>query len=464
TETTERSYAENVLAIVLISTFTLTGILFSIRCMDGLILGAYDYTGISLVAGGHLYGQFLSSPYYQSANGSIFYLAHHFSPILAFYSPFYYLTSSHAIYGILLQITAAIGMYAAYRFARAGLLAACAIVFLPVIYQFTISFHYEIFVLWFFFLLLGGIRKKQWVQISLGLLLLLMVKEDMSVYLSLFAVYLITGKDRVERKIGAVILAVCAVSFVCVSILYMPRASGEVNSRFLTYWGVSSLSDFIFSLTPTRVAGAWIDSWPVIISFIAQTAFLPLLRPRLSLLVLVPIFTLHLLSSQPFFHTLSAYYMYTFTPFLLYGAFEGAKTFKHFRSAAIAGFCAAAAFTASTRKEVPMVVLPDPSAGPEIRALLSKMEPGRKLWTHAFLSAQAPVQNPVFPLLHPTAPDYILIDPDRSSPQGESPQDVEKALQIARRGCIVGRASGTVLYRVSQELTQETKEKPCTRD
>ncbi|HMZ38035.1 MAG TPA: hypothetical protein PLD60_15450, partial [Leptospiraceae bacterium] len=121
TETTERSYAENVLAIVLISTFTLTGILFSIRCMDGLILGAYDYTGISLVAGGHLYGQFLSSPYYQSANGSIFYLAHHFSPILAFYSPFYYLTSSHAIYGILLQITAAIGMYAAYRFARAGL-------------------------------------------------------------------------------------------------------------------------------------------------------------------------------------------------------------------------------------------------------------------------------------------------------------------------------------------------------
>ncbi len=370
-----------------------------------------------------------------------------------------------------MQITFALGLWAAFRISTLfglpdseRLLLICALTFMPIFYQFSICFHYEIMVLLFFLLFAAGLRIRSPLIAAAGWLLLILTKEDMGIFLSLFAVYLIT--DRTMRSYGIVILIASVCAFFLISRVYMPWASGEVHSRFLSYWGAASLKDLILSLTPQRVLNAWAE-WPIVVSILGQTAFLPLLRLRFSAIVLFPIFTIHLLSTHPFFHFLDVYYTYTVIPFLLFGILEATERLRKIprlaAAAPLALLVAAAAWTAAARKEVPMTVLPDPKPGREIRALLSQMKPGRVLWTHAFLSAQSPLANPVFPLLHKTPPDYILIEPGRTSAQGESAEDVKKALEIARKGCVVGTAQGATLYEMSQELTPAQREKPCTR-
>lgn len=436
-----------------------TGIWFSLWCYDGLVLGAYDYSGISSVlASWSQNAGLLTSPYYRSANGSEFYPAHHFSPVLILFVPLYFFVESHAFYGVLLQLIFAAGLLVWYRLARSmsalPLLMFSAMLFVPSLYRMGVSFHMEILVFVFAGLLFIGVRRKDTGLAGIALFALLLTKEDQGIYTALFGISLLFDRDR--RKIGAVIAGTSAAAFILISQVYLPHASGEPHSRFISYWGSASLGELILKTGPLDVVRAWEAGWRMPWAVLLSVGLFPLLRPALAVCVLFPIFTIHLMSLHPLFHEADAYYMYTYLPYLLYGALEGiekaaalaGKFFSPVRAAAFFGclFFAFAAYQARARKDIPAVVMPDRSPGIRLRAFLEILEPGRTVHTHAFLSAQVPLANRVYSLAHPAPPDYILLETGREASQDETPSDVEKMENLARTGRLLAESGGLRLY------------------
>jgi hypothetical protein len=445
---------EPAFAWLLVLAWLWTGLWFSAWCFDGLILGAYDYTGMSsVIASWHQNAGLLSSPYYTSANGSEFYLAHHFSPVLLFFVPLYAIASTHAFYGVLLQLCFAGGLLVCYRMARAfsplPLLVFSALLFMPSVYRLGVSFHFELLALPFAGLMLLGVKERNTRMTTAGFLLLLLLKEDQAVFAGLFGISLLFDRER--RKTGAVIALVSAAVFIFVTRFYLPQESGEEHSRFLSYWGAASLKELIFNTGPLQVWDAWQKGWEMPAALLLSAGLFPLLRPALALIVLFPIFTLHLLSSHPFFHGADAYYMYTYLPYLLYGALDGMNTARRlterfFTPARSAAFFACilfafAAYQARARKDVPFPVMPDRAAGIALREFLKQhLEPGKSVQTHAFLSAQVPLANRVYSPAHKRSPDYILFEPGRSAAQDETPTDLERMAESCPDWTACGRA------------------------
>lgn len=452
--------AQHTFARLIILAWLWTGLWFSAWCFDGLILGAYDYTGMSSVLASYFQNAgLLTSPYYTSANGSEFYPAHHFSPILALFVPLYAVASTHAFYGVLLQVGFAAGLLVWYRLARSftpvPLLVFSAILFMPSVYRLAVSFHFELLVFPFAGIMMLGVKNKDRRLIAAGLLLLLLLKEDQALFTGLFGISLLFDRER--RKTGAAIAAVSFLVFVFVTQFFLPRESGEAHSRFLSYWGAGSLQELVVNTSPARVLDAWQKGWEVPAALLLSAGLFPLLRPALSVFVLFPIFTLHLLSSHPFFHGADAYYMYTYLPYLLYGTLDGIQTAgrltqTHFTPKRSAAFFACilfafAAYQARARKDVPAPAMPDRAPGIALREFLKEnLKPGKAVHTHAFLSAQVPLSNRVYSLAHPRRPEVLLLDRSRAAAQDETPADVERMENLAKTGRLVAEHGTIRLY------------------
>lgn len=452
-------FSRPMLAKMIVAATLWTGIWLSLWSYDGLILGAYDYAGISSVLSSwHQNAGILSSPYYRSANGSEFYPAHHFSPVLVLFVPLYAFVESHAFYGVLLQLVFAAGLLVWYRLLRRisplPLVFLSAMLFVPPLYRMQVSFHYEILVLPFAGIMLLGVRRMDHALAAAGLLALLLTKEDQGIYTALFGLALLFDRER--RKMGAVIFAVSVAAFFLVSRVYLPQASGEEHSRFLSYWGASSLWDLLQKTGPLEVWESWKAGWQIPWTILLSVGLFPLLRPAIALCVLFPIFTIHLMSSHPHFHGADAYYMYTYLPYLLFAALEGIETASHLcakyfapvRAAAFFTclFFAFAAYQARARKDVPFTAMPDRSPGIKVRAFLQVLEPGKTVHTHAFLSPQVPLANRVYSLAHPLQPQYILLETGRAPSQDETAADLEKMENLARTGRLLAESGGLRLY------------------
>lgn len=455
------------IALGLVALHLASGLIFASICFDGLVLGVYDFAGISSMLASYAQeGKWLSSWYYTSANGSTFFLGHHFSPMLAVYSPFYFFTNTHLTYAWLLVGTLGVALLfywlLASTYPGSTLMYLSAFMTLPVYYLFSVSFHFEILFLPCAFLFFLGRRLNNALLTLFGLATLLMIKEDAALYLAFYAVYLIVSD---EKRAGITLLVVCTAWFLIATRFIMPGLSGETNSRFLTYWNASSLGELILNLArdPMQIARAWQTGYEAPLSLLASMAFLPLLKPRFAFCVLFPIFTIHVLSSQPFFRPIETYYMYTVLPYLALGTLEGAEVLigllgkwkPNWQRIVPILVLVAASWQAGLKKTIPQTSLPDGVNGRIARALLTRIEPGALLRTHAFLAAQAPVNVRTNNLKNPETADYLLLEPGRSSPQGESPEEVERAITIAQKsGKLIAREGPFLLYRMGSQADE----------
>lgn len=448
-------------ALAIVGAHIITGVIFAGRCFDGLVLGVYDFAGISSVLSSlSREGTWLSSWFYTSANGSTFFLGHHFSPMLAIYAPFYFFTNTHLMYAWLLLGTLAIALAIywslANTFQGSALIYLSAFMTLPVYYLFAVSFHFEILFLPCAFLFFLGRRLGNFMVTLAGLVTLLLVKEDAALYLSFYAIYLLASG---EKRNGAILLVICVSWFIVATRWIMPGFSGETNSRFLTYWNASSLPELVGNLLrdPSQIVRAWQTGYQAPLALMTSVAFFPLFKPRFALLVLFPIFTIHALSSQPFFRPIETYYMYTVLPYLALGTLEGSEVLISFlqkhapylkRAVPILLLCAAS-WQAALKTTIPQTNLPDGANGKLARALLAKIEPGSLVRTHAFIAAQVPVNVRVSDLKTLEPADYLFIEPGRNSPQGESADDVLRAIETAKKsGRLVSQEGPFSLYRM----------------
>lgn len=436
-----------------------TGILFSEWTFDGLVHGAYDYTGISSVIASHSRELgLLSSPYYRAANGSEFFLAHHFSPVLALFVPIPYFASTHAWYGIFLAAAFAGGLWLWYRLIRSVTPASptvfAGLLFVPALYRLGISFHFELLVIPFSALLFLGIRRSSNGLAAAGLLLLLALKEDLAVYCTLFGISLLFDPGR--RRAGLWIASVSAAVFLLAAQIVLPALSGEEHSRFLSYWQSGTMTELL--RTVPHGAERLLANWRLPYEALLACAFLPLFRPAIFFCVLLPVFTVHSLSNHPIFHTADSYYMYTYLPWLLFGLLEGlerggarlhwAPGRAHAFLACV--FLAFAAYQARAKKDMPWTAMPDRSQGRALREFLSReLVVGRTLHTHAFLSAQAPLDNPVRSLADRGPADYLLLEEGRPQAQDETEADLARMKAAAAGGILKASLGPYRLYSLS---------------
>ena len=441
---------------------------------DSLYFGVYDYSGISSVIGSFkIYGSFFSSPYYVSATGNQNFLAHHFSPTLILLVPFYTLINSHIWFGVFLAAGFAAFMLLYDKYLQinsfrglAGLLVMTALLFHQDIYIFSISAHFEIFTFPLAILLFIAMARDNTRLFWASLLLLFGIKEDISLYFTLFGIYLYASGDN--RRYGRYIALSGIFWFIVVTRIIMPAISGESESRFLSYWGMDSLPQLLlyWLKNPGIIINSLAHKQESFFRIFAPLLFIPLINPLFTILVILPLLFVHFVSDQLFHGTIQGYYPYTLYPFILYILpfnLKRAAAYLHNKWQVPALIIPAVllitgAWAASAKKEQPFVDY-DISASKNVRALIRLIPPGANVHTHSFFTTQLRLNNPVWLFSDfNNEYQYILIEPGRTTGQAESAIDVkniEKTALIA--GQLVNKAGSTRLYYIPPELRTKFK-------
>lgn len=199
------------MSVASIGIFGLYLFLFTVSVDRALLSADQDVTNVSTAIAKTTITDILPSPYV-AAGSSRSFLAHHFSPSLLLYVPFYKMAMilstdvNHNFYNIMLFVTLLAGfflwLYYAYR-SLPTLRWLLPVAMIPILHSFLLyrqilSFHFEVLSIPLMALLLLSLRlhgrediprRAVWLRQSWPLIAMLFagIKEDMGVYLGLFA-------------------------------------------------------------------------------------------------------------------------------------------------------------------------------------------------------------------------------------------------------------------------------------
>ena len=432
---------------------------------DSLYFGVYDFTGISSVVSGYLAGyNWLHSPFYVSPNGNIFFLAHHFSPALALFSPFYLFFNSHLLYGYLLALVFLLFLLTLWIFLMPfdlgnmeKVLLFLGFLFYPVVYYQSISFHFEMLVLPFSMLLFRGLKTNNTILLASSFLLLLAVKEDISLYFIFFSVYLATNRDY--RKQGLWLLQASLVWFLFANIWLLPNLSGA-SSSFLSYWQLgNTIPQAIANIVthPQIVADAFLRKSDVLLRIFAPLLFMPLLNPKFSLLVFFPLLAIHFLSQHIFFGIIEVYYSYTILPFILFATVENMqqsnlylqKKIPHWPGLLLPLLLLYATVSAAAQKKSqPFLDFPAQKAGPLLQQAIEQIPANATLHTGSYLLGHSKVRNKALFYTDTSLPyQYLLFDSHKHPIQHDQNAEIEALLSKSKQfGKLVFANSRFSLY------------------
>ncbi len=252
------------------------------------------------------------------------YLSHHFSPILAIFVPFMSLFPYKMAYCNTLLIFTGLGLWLWEKVLSRLEISKDIYFYLAIfpiynsyIYNLNTGYHYEITILFFFFLILYGIFQRNYVLEFLGLCFLLMIKEDMPIYVILFATTFLFQK-KVKKFV--IYFGISILYFLLIYIVQSNLdSSAKVNwISAWSHWGNTPLEIMSnFLMRPMEVLSILFEKRNVLVNLFGSFGFIPLLHIP-SLGALVVLFSLHIFSSKEWYNSFYHYYSYTVLPFLLY--------------------------------------------------------------------------------------------------------------------------------------------------
>ena len=274
----------------------------------------------------------LETPYVNTGPTGSF-LGHHFSPFLLLLKPVFWVFSlmpraDYSTYMLPLYLGACLGVYLWYR---AGILyirkthawllpvLACFLVCNPLILRLSLSFHFEVFVLPLSAACLL-LRSSRWYWLSL--LLLLMVKEDIALYVFLLSGSFFLFNWRANRSEPGLqggspafnpanlrrlkFTTIASGIYLLLAILSQRTLAGGTGADWSHYW----LEAFEWKGT---------QSTGFLLIFLAG-GWMALVQSRLTL-PLILILILHALSRHPWHNSFQSHYVYSVLPIILIGVF-----------------------------------------------------------------------------------------------------------------------------------------------
>lgn len=417
--------------------------IFNDLAYEHLFLGDQDFTNISTAINQTARFQgFLTTPFLATGpTGS--YLGHHFSPLLVLYAPAYWLADAifagsetrptHLIYAVCLWFTLAAGLLLWARLIQKELrnpftATACMALICGAypLWRLALSYHYELPVIplsALTFLALGKWKaERRFNFFWLWLILWMANKEDIALYVILFAVYLATHRGESPRTspvahfTRAITIIVVALAWLFVAVWAMDSIGGSERVDWVKLWSEPT-PDSEHSLRPGLF---------LLLAF----ALLPALSVRYFWIVLVPLLLFHFLSRQIWHHNFLGHYSYAILPFLMFGALRGLQRLESgiqfwreawgpvqnpelspqislHRPAMSVPFVILIAllslsfFAASVDRYMPLPRLgPDPRFA-AVEAILQKIPAGACLQTQSPFSAHTPLDVQVYPLMAP---------------------------------------------------------------
>lgn len=436
-----------------------------------LFFGVFDFSGISTVISSFkTYGSFLHSPFYIAKNGSEFFLAHHFSPILLLLSPAYLFTSSHLTYGIELNIIHIVFLFLFFIYMKSHFNSSISIMLIlsllhfPYFYYAGISYHFEMLILPSSMIYFIGLKQNKRILKYIGIILMYSIKEDIPVYFTLFGFYLILNKNY--RKDGLILVSAGILYFLIVTKVLMPYLSGARESGFLTYWSYgSNLNEMVIYLLqhPEIILIKFYAKKRIFLSLVLPLAFLPLLNLRFLLIVLLPIMIIHFLSDHILFGQIGVYYSYTILPFILYIIPENLLVAQKFIAsylqssrAKIIPLLLLVFFTsreASMKKDQPFFYS-KPNKNEQLFLKIQKMIPPEKsIHTDSYLIHLFPVTRKAYFLTdmsHP--PEYFLFDKNLIPRQFDNKEDVDLLFALVQKeGYLLVNYDSIYLFKIPPE-------------
>lgn len=341
------------MTVASIGIFGLYLFLFTISADRALLSADQDVTNVSTAIAKTTITDILPSPYV-AAGSSRSFLAHHFSPSLLLYVPFYKMAMmistdvNHNFYNIMLFITLLAGIFLWLYYAYRSLPTLCSllpVVMIPILhslllYRLILSFHFEVLSIPLMALLLLSLRlngrediprRAVWLRQSwpLSAMLYAGIKEDMGVYLGLFAgifffFEIIDEHKKEKRSIVRVFiermkhsvyfrLGLLAFAWTIVAMIGRLWIAGDGAPDWESYWNVQQYAERYPQFRKTPYTYIWI---------LLSSGIWIFFSLRSTVLVLV-ILSLHVISGMPWHALLESHYSYTILPFIFAGSIRG---------------------------------------------------------------------------------------------------------------------------------------------
>lgn len=307
-------------------------ILFSLSAYHSRFLENFDFTNISSSINHTAKGLgFLRTAYFETGKSGA-YLGHHFSPFLVFFVPVYFIANliptsiltdfpiliyfkTHFLYALCLGAIYFCGIAAWLHYSqkkigvRLSIVALIYFLFLPVLMHLNASYHYELPVVpvsaYFFYQIE---KKKATVHLLIALVLFVSIKEDISIYLALFGLYLMSYKESLRK--GFFVFLFSILYFVMVKFIWIPWFANYQPIAWESYWTTSFGPDIQSRIMPS-------------IMILLSSGMLLILHFRLFVIVIIPILFIHAMSNHLFHQAFIGHYGYSIIPFLLYAIVNG---------------------------------------------------------------------------------------------------------------------------------------------
>jgi len=220
-------------------------------------------------------------------------LAHHFSPVLFLMVPLYWLFPHPQMLLVVQGVLLAFGGYLIYILAReynyshrAGLILEGLYFINPLVWGVALfDFHEVAFAIPALLVMFFGLKKKNWLFFSLGLVFALVTKEDVVIVLGVFGFVLMIADWWQRKKVSkiAVIIFCSAVLTYGIGIIVSHLFSNGESTRILSYF----TNRYTYIGQPLSVAFPMAihtifsrDSLFLIGAYLAPLFFLPLFSPK----------------------------------------------------------------------------------------------------------------------------------------------------------------------------------------
>ncbi len=431
--------------------------------LHSFFLVDYDFLAIGEILNNSIKGKFFITHHYGS-NSSGNYLSHHFAPSILLLSPFILLSKFRLgyAYGLLFYTIVSMSLISILLLRRnvkgsSFYLSMILIAINLPLHRLFFSYHFELLTVFFFLLFFVGIEfNKTYISI-LSILFLLLLKEDMAIYVFCLGMFFAFQRNW---RYAIFLTTISLLYFFFVPSFFQRSLDSSTHVDWLQDWSKwgKSYSEIVFNVlaNPLKVLDSIFLKWKVLKEFLFAFSPLILLTPSL-ILVSLPIFILHFISDRIWYNSLYNYYSYTIVSFFILSfLFSIVKLtqskIKDYTSAILLVSISLSLYSSSGDKFFPYArINTDIERVSDVQRIIESIPRGKTVATQFDLGAFIPRANPLYPLHEKNLDkDYLFIDSSKGISPYVDKQRIEKMIETVTSNqsyALLLEKNGIKLYR-----------------
>ncbi|HMW06984.1 MAG TPA: DUF2079 domain-containing protein [Leptospiraceae bacterium] len=460
-EKNSNSKLEFFFALGLIFFYSLLFLYTFYQFKNSFFLVDFDYLALAEILNNSLSGKFFTTHHYgNNVTGN--YLAHHFSPSLLLLSPFLFLSDTRLGYGygLLFYTLLSLGLmgFLLYKFKLRGSVFFFSFLSLSIniyLYRLFFAYHFELLIVFFFLLFFLGREINSKGLLFISILFLLLLKEDMAIYVSCLSLYFFLLRDW---KTGGLLLLASLFYFFYIPSFFRNYIDISTQVNWLEDWSKwgNTYSEIFFNilLNPISIFKLFLDKWKVLKEFIFSFSPFVFLEWKL-IIVSIPIFIIHFISDRIWYNSFYNYYSYTVISFWIVAFLISIKKmneskWRQYLPGLLLLSLSISLYTNSDDQLFPYTRFQiDKTRLENIQTIVNFIPEKNSVATQFDLGAFVKRENPLFPLHEKNLDkDYILIDREKGiTPYVDRKRIETMIISMEGKYSLIAKYDGIELYK-----------------